>query len=212
MQITPAILTNDLILFKDLVLKLSFSETLDIDIIRPPFINNSTISIEDVKDILDFDNQCIGFHLMVDNPKEDLINLFNWGFENKYIRIYLHQESDLSFLSEFKWPSKWIKGIAVKLETEFKDLAFYNQYDEVQLMSIVTGVQGNPFNISVKNRVDELRSLGFSKDISLDGGINLDTLSNVKDLDINRISVGSYFQKSKNPKESYRIMEENLNK
>ncbi len=212
MQITPAILTNDLILFKDLLPKLSFAETLDIDIIRPPFVNNSTISIEDVKDILDFDNQCIGFHLMVDNPKEDLINLFNWGFENKYIRIYLHQESDLSFLSEFKWPLNWIKGVAVKLETDLRDLNFYNQYDEVQLMSIVTGVQGNPFNATIKNRVNTLRNLGFTKDISLDGGINLGTLSQLKDLDINRISVGSYFQKSKNPKESYRMMEEELNK
>lgn len=212
MQITPAILTNDLILFKGLLPKLSFAETLDIDIIRPPFVNNSTISIEDVKDILDFDNQCIGFHLMVDNPKEDLINLFNWGFENKYIRIYLHQESDLSFLSEFKWPLTWIKGVAVKLETDLRDLNFYNQYDEVQLMSIVTGVQGNPFNATIKNRVNTLRNLGFTKDISLDGGINLGTLSQLKDLDINRISVGSYFQKSKNPKESYRMMEEELNK
>lgn len=212
MQITPAILTSDLKLFESLIKQLSFTESLDIDIIRPPFVNNLTVQFEEIKHLINYEVQSIGFHLMVDNPKTDLINMFNSGLDQKNIRIFLHQESDLSFLKDFEWPSSWHKGLAIKLESELKDLEFYNQFDEIQLMSIETGVQGNPYQEKVLNRVLEVREMGYSKPISLDGGINLTTIDSIKKLDVNRISVGSFFQKSQNPKESYRMLKEALDK
>lgn len=212
MQITPAILTSDIDLFTTLINKMTFTNTLDIDIIRPPFVENQTVQFEEIKHLINYNNISIGFHLMVENPKQDLINMFNSGLDSKSIRVYLHQESDLASLKDFEWPSNWSKSVAVKIESELKDLSFYNQFDEVQLMSIETGAQGNPFNAEVVNRVNKLRSMGYQKTISLDGGINLETINLIKGLDINRISVGSYFQKSQNPKESYRILKEAIEK
>lgn len=212
MQITPAILTSELKLFESLIKELTFTETLDIDIIRPPFANNLTVQFEEIKHLLNYDLQSIGFHLMVNNPKQDLINMFNSGLDQKNIRIFLHQESDLNFLEEFEWPASWSKCIAVKLESKLQDSNFYNLFDEVQLMSIETGAQGNPFQAGVGERVQDLRAGGYSKLVSLDGGINLTTVDEIKKIDVDRISVGSFFQKSQNPKESYRMLKEALDK
>jgi len=208
MQITPAILTVDLKLFGQLIKDLSFTETLDIDIIRPPFANNLTVQFEEVKHLLTYINQSLGFHLMVTDPKLDLINMFNSGLDKKVIRIYIHQESDLTFLKDFEWPGCWSKCLAVKLESELKSIDFYNQFDEIQLMSIETGAQGNSFNDKVLERIIELRNIGYKKSISLDGGINIKTIKKLKNVGVNRISVGSYLQKSQNPQESYRMLKE----
>lgn len=212
MQITPAILIDNKTEFKEILDSFSFAESIDIDIIRPPFVDNQTVAVEDIIDLIDFNNKCIGFHFMVTNPKQDLINLYNMGFDNKNLRIYLHQESEIDFLDEFKWPQKWTKGIAVKLESQFKSIDFYRGFDEVQLMSIITGKQGNKFNPDVLTKAAMLKDLGFDKEISIDGGVNLETIKLIKDMGISRVSVGSYFQDSNNPYFAYKSMDDLINK
>jgi len=212
MQITPAILTSDLVLFSNLAKKLEFVETLDVDICRSPFVDNVTVQLDQVVDLIDFEHQSIGFHLMVDNPEQDLMYLLNSIGNDQSVRVYLHQESNLNFLAEFEWPGRWSRCLAIKFESEFKNIEFYNNFDEIQLMSIETGKQGNSFKPSVITRIEGLTKLGYFGKISIDGGINMNTIELIKDLPIDRISVGSYFQKSQNVRESYRIMHKALEK
>ena len=65
-------------------------------------------------------------------------------------------------------------------------------------MSIEIGFQGNRFNKKVIKRVEQLREIGYHKKISLDGGVNLKTANLIKGLKIDRVSVGSFFVRSKN--------------
>lgn len=205
-EITPAILTNDLIQFKNLLKDLSFVDTIDIDVIRPPFIENTTLQVANIKDLIDAGRHSFGFHLMVDNPKEDLNDIYNSGIDGNGARIYLHQESNLEYLKEFDWPANWVKAITVKLETELLNLDFYTQFAEVQFMSIKTGWQGGEFNSKVLEKIKKLRELGFNGKISVDGGINLETIHLLKDAPINRISVGSYFTNAVNKKEAFKLL------
>ena len=212
MQITPAILTSNLDLFKRLLKELEFAHSIDIDITRTPFVSNITLQLEDVVNIINYDEQSIGFHLMVNNPIQELDLLLKSPAKDKNIRIYLHQESDIDFLDSFDWPQNWSKCLAIKFESSFREIEFYNQFEEIQLMSIETGGQGYAFKPGVVDKVEELTRLGYFGKISLDGGINLETIENIKNVQIDRISVGSYFQKSQNVKESYRILKESLEK
>ncbi len=210
MQITPAILTSDINIFSKLIKEFEFTQTVDIDISRPPFVENTTLQLIDIMNLIDFDHYSIGFHFMVNDPIRDLEFLMNSNAKEKALRIYLHQESELEFLNYFEWPQNWIKCVAVKLDSPLMTLEFYRQFEEVQLMSIETGRQGNPFKEEVLDRVEALTRLGYFGKISLDGGINLDTVDKVKNSSVDRLSVGSYLQKSQNVRESYRMLEEVL--
>lgn len=210
MQITPAILTDDLSVFKSLVTELEFAHSIDIDIIRPPFVENHTLQLSDIFSLVNPQSQSVGIHLMVADPKTDLEMLKNLDASNLNLRIYLHQESDLDFLSNFHWPQDWLKGITIKLESELKETEFYNNFDEVQFMSIETGKQGNPFNNQVIDKIEKLTASGYFGKISIDGGINLETIGYLKGFPVDRVSVGSFLQKSQNIKESYRMLEKVL--
>ena len=63
-------------------------------------------------------------------------------------------------------------------------------------MTVEIGSQGGKFQEEVMEKIDELRSLGYSGVVSVDGGVNLNTAKFIKNHNINRVSVGSYFSKS----------------
>ena len=69
MQITPAILTSDISEFKKQIERLNFVDSIDIDIIRPPFVENVTLPFEDIKSLIDYNKCSVGFHLMVEDPQ-----------------------------------------------------------------------------------------------------------------------------------------------
>src|SRR5690606_33134550 len=89
-------------------------------------------------------------------------------------------------------------GITVKAETQMQAVEFYNQFPEVQLMTIETGKQGNPFMPAVLEKSQWLRSEGFTGMISIDGGVSLYTAETIKSYPIDRVSVGSFLSKSPN--------------
>jgi len=209
-EITPAILTNDLESFKTQINRLSGFHTVDIDIIRPPYVDNLTVQAEQILPILEkSDIEIISFHIMANDPLKDLEKIKSSGIKKS--RIYLQQEVDLSFLSSFAWPQQWIKGISIEIETPLKSLDFYNQFAEVQLMSIQIGRQGNKFDESVLSKIAKLKSIGYNGWVSLDGGINLETAKIIKSKLINRVSVGSYFAKSTDIQQSFKELNAILN-
>jgi len=196
-EISPSVLTSSIEDFKRFVKNYEIFKSVDIDIIRKPFVDNETVPISEALELLkDSPIQSLGFHLMVQDPESDLKLFIDQGWGDRELRIYLQQESDINFLKNFDWPEKWRKCISLKLETDLKDLEFYEQFGEVQLMSIEIGAQGRPFDESVEDKVIELRQMGYQGLISLDGGINLKSANIVKHWDIQRVSPGSYFAKA----------------
>lgn len=208
MNITPAILTQDKEFFLRLYNDLKFCQSLDIDICRPPFVQSKTVQISDILNELDYKSQDIGFHLMVEDPVTDLKLLNELNLKETLLRVYVHQESKLEELLDFDINFSIKLGVAVNLSSDLLDLEFYNRFFEVQLMSVEVGKQGGEFQPKVLEKVDKLRSMGYGGIISFDGGINLQTILNVKNVD--RVSVGSYFQRSQNQKESYRMLLEKI--
>ncbi len=196
-EISPSILTNSIEEFKRFVKAYEIFDSVDIDIIRKPFLPNETADLADTISFLKNSKiKSLGFHFMVDSPEEYLELLKKNGFKNRTIRIYLQQESDIKFLNNYDWPSNWRRGVSIKLETKLKNIDFYNKFNEVQFMSIDIGGQGRPFQESVLDKIEEIKEIGYNGIISLDGGINLKTANIVKQWDIQRVSPGSYFAKA----------------
>jgi pentose-5-phosphate-3-epimerase len=193
-QVCPALLCSNISDFRDQLKKAAdLFELIDVDLnIRgDSFYGDVTITPNEAfKEIRKYKNM-FNIHLMVSKPAKILDSAKENGFDLSNYRILIHQESE--FEAAIKNHKKFDFGIVVKAESELSDIKFYNKFPEVQLMTIVTGEQGNEFIPEVMNRVEWLRENGYKGVISLDGSMNLNSAQTVRDFDVNRVSVGSYF-------------------
>ena len=94
-------------------------------------------------------------------------------------------------------------GIAIKPDTDVLELIPYLSFiDLVLIMSVEPGAGGQSFLPNSPKKLADLQKIrkdsNLSFKIEMDGGINIDTISLVKDLDI--AVIGSYICKSDNYK------------
>lgn len=97
-------------------------------------------------------------------------------------------------------------GFAIGNDTPLEYLyPHIEQIDFVQLMGIGNiGLQGQPFDPRVLGRIATLRHLYPNLVISIDGGVNADTIRELQAAGANRFVVGSAILQAKQPEQSYR--------
>jgi pentose-5-phosphate-3-epimerase len=148
---------------------------------------------------------------MVDDAQNQLNSLLNSSLTQKKIEIYLHQNEGFLATLSSKLPLNWKIGVYVLKDEELNDLNFYNNFDEVLFMTVSIGFQGGEFDTRVLSKVDRLRSLGYNGKVSVDGGVNLETAKLLRGHNIDRVSVGNYFKKSRNVEYDYEELYQALN-
>jgi pentose-5-phosphate-3-epimerase len=190
-EICPAILTNDQAEFtRELNDYSKLFSVIDIDINNPGdnFSGLNTVTTEFVANqIKDYSNIRFNIHLMVQNPSIEIEK-----FNNKlHLTFFIHQEANIN-----KLVGQDKMNLAIQVQSKAKSIDFYKQFNEIQLMTVQIGYQGSKFQPSVLGRVEWLRNEGYIGRISLDGAVDLQTAESIKNYDVNRVSVGSYFSKS----------------
>ncbi len=210
MRICPAILTNNEAHFSELLRSFQIFEEIDIDLIIPGNLTpeKKTVGIEFViNEISRFQSKRYKIHLMCDFPFEEIRKVIDKvGFLD--LTFIIHQESSFDMMDVEK--CKTPIGIALEFTTKLKDIYYYENFALVQIMTVEIGGQGNAFEPKAMNKVTELRDLGYDRDIEIDGGINLDTISYIAKFPIDILSVGSYFTKSLNVLEDKRLLEDEI--
>lgn len=196
-KIVPNILSMSELEFAEQLAHLADFDVIDIDVAVSPFTKESTVSLKKAIDIIKNNKRLVSFHLMESNPKESIELIVSSGLD--FEQIFVHQESNLSFTSLLNKALKEKIGITLKRESRVKELEFYKDYSSIQLMTGTFGGQGNEFDEQALAKSLELRDLGFDGEIGIDGGVNLNSAKDVKEYPIDRVSVGSFFHKSKNP-------------
>ena len=174
------------------------SKTFHLDIMDGKFVRNKSL-------LFDFSLPKKGFkyeaHLMVKKPRE-WINK-NW---KKVDLIIFHVES-YENKSEIKNLIKLIRskgkkvGIAVNPGTKFKRiLPHLYLIDMILIMTVLPGKYGAKFLPDILKKVREIKILKPRLHIEVDGGINLETIGLASDSGANSAVVGSFLQKSENPR------------
>lgn len=196
MNICPAILTNNIDFFREKLRMFQIFEIIEIDLIIPGNLVKTipTIQTEEIiEEITRYPSKKFHIHLMCDEP---FIEIAKFKNVIKIIDIIfiIHQESNFGIeeVKSFDFPI----GLGIKLDTKLLDLAYYNQFSMIQLMCIEIGKQGNKFQPNVLEKVKKLRNLGYDREVSLDGGINLETAHLIISSEVNSVAAGSYFSKS----------------
>lgn len=177
-----------------------------VDVMDGVYVKNKTMPFREMRHISDYTSKRLDVHLMVKNPLKYIPDYASLNTE--YITIHKDIEDDLlTCLKEIK--SYYIKtGIALKAEDEIKDIIPYLPYiDLILIMSVTPGAGGQTFQEEAVSKMKEAQILKkeYSKDfsfiVSVDGGINADTITKVNSY-VDMVVSGSYLSNSTNLQET----------
>jgi ribulose-phosphate 3-epimerase len=198
-QIIPAILSKTEEDFKrdleKITLATSFKEGhIHIDFMDNEFVPNQSISPEVIK------NHPIRLekdaHLMVNHPLQWLSGVV----EARFTKVLFHIECKDSIpetINTYKDAGLKV-GLAINPQTQLEDiLPFLEQVDEILVMAIVPGFQGQPFEESSLEKINQLKQIrdekGLELSISVDGHVNDETAKRIVASGADILIVGSYF-------------------
>lgn len=139
-------------------------------------------------------------HLMILNPKLWIEKNFE-----KVDTIIFHFESTRNLEELIKLIKSKNKnvGIAINPWTPVKKIeTFLDKINMVLVMTVNPGKYGSKFLSKTLEKVKELRELKPNLNLEVDGGINNKTIHKAFKSGANSFVVGSYLQKSENPKEA----------
>lgn len=160
-----------------------------------------------VENKVDFDfnynfNKKLDIHLMVNNVKE-YIEKYK-VLKPVYITFHVEVSENIDEIIKILKDNNIKVGISIKPNTNINILNKYLPYiDLVLVMSVEPGRGGQKFMEESINRIEYLKNLkeenNYNYLIEVDGGINNETISMVKNADIK--VVGSYITNSDNYEE-----------
>lgn len=203
-KIIPAILTDTLEDFEEkVVLVEDVVDIIQIDYVDGYFAQELTCC--DAKLIREAEIEVpLEAHLMVESPIKQVKAWYRAGAE----RIVGHIEEmddQLQFVETVSNLGLEV-GLALNLETPLSDLEeeLIEGLDLVLLMGHKIGVQGSKFQRKALEKISELRRQYPNLNIEVDGGVNFDTIQEVKQAGANLFAVGSAIFESEKPKETFK--------
>lgn len=142
------------------------------------------------------------FDLMVLRPEEVIKDWVDAGAS----RIIIHNKSTEqleSILDELDY-YQIERGVAIQIDEDPKQLEpLAHKIDFIQCMGIARiGLQREPFAPEVVHKIKEVRELFPDILISVDGGVNLETVKSLSDAGARRLVSGSAVFSKKDPKEA----------
>lgn len=126
----------------------------------------------------------------------------------------LHVETiTLSDFRQFASEAAVSIGVSAHGATSIETLFRYAEFaDYIQLMGIAEiGVQGQPFDEQVVEKIAAVRKVYPHKAVSVDGSVNAETIARLKDAGANRFVVGSAITLTTNPAQAYKNMHALIN-
>ena len=178
----------------------SKADYIHVDMMDGIFVENANFTVQDIKKMFKNTNKKLDVHMMVCSP-------------NKYVRDFakianveyltLHYESHrkpIDVINMIRHTNMKV-GIAINPETKVSHIVpLLNHIDQVLVMSVKPGKGGQKFMEEVLYKIETLKELreqnGYHYIISVDGGVNADTIKLVKDAGADMVVSGSYVCKS----------------
>ena len=164
---------------------------IQIDLADGKFTDRTTISASDI-DLL---NPMYTWeaHLMVQNPSEILFDLQLAGFNAAIVHFESFQDqSEIQRIASEIRKMKMSPGLAIRPETDINAIRSFVQYfDQVLVLSVHPGFQGQEFLESTYQKVQTLRSWNLSAKIEVDGGVKLEQAGRLAEMQTDYIVVGS---------------------
>ncbi len=196
MKISTTILTAKDRIASVKLLNKTDTDYIHIDVMDNIFVPNYQMPIDEVNNLLKVTEKPFDIHLMVEDPESFIQNLDKGNIDS--ITIHLEIKKDIDHLINLIKSYNYHVGIAIKMDTDPNLLDKYlDKIDFVLVMSIIPGFGGQKFNDKAIEQIKAIRSKNSNILISVDGGINNETIEKIKYL-ADTAAVGSYITNSDN--------------
>ena len=204
MKIAPSVLTANFTKLAEEIKSIESADLIHIDIMDGIFVPNISFGPAITKQINDLSNINLDVHLMVLNPL-DWVEKFAFD-KVEYITVHFESNNFLEAINKIKALNKKV-GITIKPNTKVSEIKDYLKVvDLVLVMSVEPGFGGQKFIASSLDKVKELVELRTNNNynylIEIDGGVNKETASLVKEAGVDIAVVGSYLFNQENRKKT----------
>ena len=156
------------------------ADFLHLDIMDGSFTLEKSFSLEESKKISNLSKKKLDVHIMSKNLETIIDEYISINPYN--ITFHLENNDVLKYIYKIK--SKGIKAsLAINPYTDIKEiLPYLDKVDMVLVMSVIPGKCGQKFMEEVVDKLKYLKEIKnkYSYEIEIDGGINLNTISLVK--------------------------------
>ncbi len=207
-MITVAIIPRSLAHLEESLATASFAESIQIDVVDGTFDDNISWPYEPAGSALEASALISGRNVEIDLMAQDQEQGAEDWLAAGARRVVCHLEALLqpaAALTLQTLRGKAEAGLALSNDTPLELLHPYlGMIHFVQLMGIRDiGSQGQPFDERVIERIRTLRAQYPSLQISVDGGVNKETIVPLRDAGADRFVVGSAIMGADNPKRAY---------
>ncbi len=190
----PAIIPKSLEHLRETLEKVSFSPEVQVDLVDGKFAPTISWPYEPTGEPMDIKRELDRFTLEIDlMVNEPIKAAYDWLEAGADMLIFHIESLPLEALKGFAETCHCSVGVAAHGDTTVETIAEYAKYaDYIQLMGIrEIGAQGQDFDESVLERVEELRRLFPDKMIAVDGSVNEETILKLKKAGVTRMIAGS---------------------
>ena len=155
------------------------------DVMDGKFVSNKNITVSELPKLIDNVKKKIDIHFMVSNPDKYIEKICYYSIE--YITIHYEIKNLEDYIDKIKNYGFKV-GIAIKPETDIEKIYYLlDKVNLVLIMSVEPGKSGQKF-INVSDKINKLKQEIINRKlnvkISVDGGINEEVLTYVKEADI----------------------------
>jgi len=206
-KLAPSILDADFTCLERELRKIESggADLIHLDIMDGNFVPNISFGPRIVESIKSNTSLPLEVHLMVEKPENHIKSFINAGGD--IIIVHYETSKHLDRLIPTINESDVKSGIALNPATPLSVIEYLiNKIDVLLLMTVNPGLGGQKFIPEMINKIEKARKIidNQKKSISLavDGGINLDNISNVVKAGVDIIVVGQIIFKSANPEKT----------
>ncbi len=167
----------------------SLADYIHVDLMDGEYVPEKNFNIDEVIDDLKGTTKPLDIHLMVNSPEIYIDKLAKL----KPLNITIHLNSSQNMLETINMIKEYNinAGIAINPNEDIKELDNYlDVIDYILIMSVYPGKGGQSFIKEVLNKIDYIKDK--NKTIGIDGGVNEEVITILKDYPLDIIVSGSY--------------------
>jgi len=179
----------------------SMADYIHVDLMDGKFVEAKNFTIGSVIKLLSTVSKSLDVHLMTLKPEKYFLDLATLNTE--YITVHYEAIKNIESVIENIKSLGLKAGLSIKPETSVEEIKEYlPKLDQVLIMSVNPGRGGQDFMPEVIDKINCLNEYRTKNNlnfiISVDGGINKDTVTYIKDVGVDMIVSGSYICNSDN--------------